>query len=116
LWSDNGWNEFEVADTGIGIPPDELPNVFDRFHRGANVNDRRFTGMGLGLYICRGIVEQHGGQIWVESRPNKGSTFHVALPAPMPTREEQLERGEEEEEEAKRQVAHVAIQEVHLDA
>jgi signal transduction histidine kinase len=69
-----------VSDTGIGIPPPDLPRVFDRFHRGANVDDRRFAGMGLGLFICRGIVEQHGGRIWVTSTPGRGSTFHVTLP------------------------------------
>ncbi|TME39953.1 MAG: hypothetical protein E6I57_06125, partial [Chloroflexi bacterium] len=45
-----------------------------------NVDDRKFHGMGLGLYICRGIVEEHGGRIWAESELGKGSTFHVALP------------------------------------
>ncbi|MBI3970510.1 MAG: HAMP domain-containing histidine kinase [Chloroflexi bacterium] len=69
-----------VSDRGIGIPPADLPHVFDRFYRAANVDDRRFAGMGLGLYICRGIVERHGGRIWVESHPGEGSTFHVALP------------------------------------
>jgi signal transduction histidine kinase len=70
-----------VQDRGIGIPRDDQPLVFDRFHRASNVDDRRFAGMGLGLYIARGIVEQHGGRIWVESTPGKGSIFHVALPA-----------------------------------
>jgi signal transduction histidine kinase len=69
-----------VSDKGIGIPPEDMPQVFDRFHRGSNVDDRRFAGMGLGLFICKGIVEQHGGRIWVESRVGAGSTFHVALP------------------------------------
>jgi signal transduction histidine kinase len=71
----------DVTDEGIGIPTDDLSQIFDRFHRGSNVDDRRFAGMGLGLFICKGIVEQHGGRIWVESRVGKGSTFHVALPA-----------------------------------
>jgi signal transduction histidine kinase len=69
-----------VVDQGIGIPANDLSYVFDRFHRGSNVDDRRFAGMGLGLYICRGIVEQHGGRIWVESQSGAGSTFHVLLP------------------------------------
>ena len=70
----------DVKDEGIGIPAGDLPQIFERFHRGSNVDDRRFAGMGLGLFICKGIVEQHGGRIWVESRVGTGSTFHVVLP------------------------------------
>ncbi|HUP27064.1 MAG TPA: ATP-binding protein [Chloroflexia bacterium] len=80
LWHDTGWNYISVADEGIGIPQEDLAHVFDRFHRGTNVDDRRFAGMGLGLFICRGIAEQHGGRIWAESKVGEGSTFHVALP------------------------------------
>jgi signal transduction histidine kinase len=69
-----------VADHGIGIPTEDLPQLFERFHRGTNVDDRRFPGMGLGLFICKGIVEQHGGQIVVGSRLGEGSTFQVTLP------------------------------------
>jgi PAS domain S-box-containing protein len=64
-----------VADTGTGISPDALPRVFDRyFTKGGQ------KGTGLGLYIARGIVEAHGGRIWVTSTPGRGSTFFVALP------------------------------------
>jgi signal transduction histidine kinase len=76
----NGQALIDVSDEGIGIPPDDVPQVFERFHRASNVDDRRYAGMGLGLFICRGIVEQHGGRIWVDSRVGAGSTFHVALP------------------------------------
>jgi len=76
----NGEAFVDVADLGIGIPAGDLPQIFDRFHRASNVDDRRFAGMGLGLFICKGIVEQHGGRIWVESRVGAGSTFHVVLP------------------------------------
>ena len=69
-----------VRDHGIGIPPADLSRIFDRFTRASNVDDRRFHGMGLGLYICRGIVEEHGGRIWAESDLGKGATFHVELP------------------------------------
>ena len=72
IWSEGGWNHLTVTDRGIGIPEEDLPNVFERFHRGKNVDDRRFAGMGLGLFICRGIVEQHGGRIWVE-RPGSNA-------------------------------------------
>jgi signal transduction histidine kinase len=86
-----------VTDQGIGIPPADLPLLFERFHRGANVDDRRFPGMGLGLYICREIAVQHGGTIDVESQPGQGSTFHVTLPNTIVARAgelaEQLEPG-----------------------
>jgi signal transduction histidine kinase len=83
VWQEDGAARLSVADRGIGIPPDDLPRLFDRYHRGMNVDDRRFSGMGLGLYICRGIAEQHGGRIWAESVPGQGATFHVALPLPL---------------------------------
>ncbi len=69
-----------VCDHGIGIPAEDLPHVFDRFYRGGNVDDRRFAGMGLGLFICRGIVEQHGGKIWATRNEHRGTTMHVLLP------------------------------------
>ncbi len=81
VWREDGRACLTVTDRGIGIPPADLPHIFERFHRASNVDDRRFAGMGLGLYICRGIVEQHDGRIWAASAPGEGSTFHVALPA-----------------------------------
>ena len=80
VWQQDGEARIAVRDNGIGIPTSDLPAIFDRFFRASNVDDRRFYGMGLGLYICRGIVEEHGGRIWAESVVGKGSTFHVALP------------------------------------
>ncbi len=79
-WRDDGEIRISVQDHGIGIPAADLPHVFDRFHRASNVDARRYAGIGLGLYICRGIAQEHGGRIWVESAVGQGSTFHIALP------------------------------------
>jgi signal transduction histidine kinase len=69
-----------VRDHGIGIPVGEIDAIFDRFRRGSNVAERHFGGIGLGLFICRGIVEEHGGRISAESEPGEGTTMHVRLP------------------------------------
>jgi signal transduction histidine kinase len=70
----------EVQDTGEGIPPEELPRVFERFYRGDPARSRE-AGSGLGLAIARGIVEAHGGRLWVESEPGRGSRFACTLSA-----------------------------------
>lgn len=72
-----------VSDQGIGIPPDDLPHLFERFFRGSNVDDRTFAGMGLSLFICHAIAEQHGGRIWVQSQLGQGTTFFITLPLTM---------------------------------
>lgn len=69
-----------VRDQGIGIAPDQQEKVFERFQRAAEANDGRIQGVGLGLAICRRLVEAHGGNIWVESELGKGSTFFFTLP------------------------------------
>jgi signal transduction histidine kinase len=84
VWQADAEARLSVQDHGIGVPVEDQPLVFERFHRARNVDDRRFAGMGLGLYIARGIVEQHGGRIWLESTPGAGSTFFIALPAAAP--------------------------------
>jgi len=71
----------EVADTGIGIDPDDLPHVFDRFWRAEKSRNRETGGSGLGLSIVRRLVEAHGGAISVTSSPGIGSVFRVTLPA-----------------------------------
>jgi signal transduction histidine kinase len=68
---------FRVADTGSGIAPEDLPRVFDRFWQATRANRQ---GAGLGLPITKGIVEAHGGRIWVESTPNRGTTFSFTIP------------------------------------
>jgi PAS domain S-box-containing protein len=69
-----------VADKGIGIPTDELGQVFERFHRGRQVSSTNYGGLGLGLYITKQIVERHNGTIWVDSREGQGTTFSFSLP------------------------------------
>ncbi|PYQ61914.1 MAG: hypothetical protein DMF58_03210 [Acidobacteria bacterium] len=69
-----------VSDRGIGIPTDELTQVFERFHRGRQVSSTNYGGLGLGLYITRQIIERHGGTIWVESKEGSGTTFYFSLP------------------------------------
>ncbi|MGE5589269.1 MAG: sensor histidine kinase [Bacillota bacterium] len=77
--------QIAVADTGPGISPDELPLIFQRFYKGRQQGRRPLGGTGLGLAIARGLVEAHGGRIWVESEVGRGSTFIFTLPANMAT-------------------------------
>jgi signal transduction histidine kinase len=72
--------EICVRDNGIGIPAAHLERIFDRFHRVDTRLTREVNGIGLGLAICKRIVELHGGMIWAESEIGTGSTFHVWLP------------------------------------
>jgi signal transduction histidine kinase len=71
---------FSVADTGEGIAAEDLPHVFERFYRGEKSRSRATGGAGLGLAIARGIVEAHGGQIWIESERGHGTTVRFSLP------------------------------------
>jgi len=70
-----------VTDSGISIPEAEKEHVFERFYRVENRLTRSTPGSGLGLYICKIVVEAHGGHIWVKSVPREGSTFNFSLPA-----------------------------------
>jgi signal transduction histidine kinase len=73
--------EILVCDNGMGIPVEHLERIFDRFHRVDTRLTREVNGLGLGLAICKRIVEMHDGFIWAENRPNgKGSIFHMRLP------------------------------------
>ena len=69
-----------MADTGIGIPTESLPRIFERFYRVDKGRSREMGGTGLGLAIAKHILLQHGGRIWVDSNPGEGSVFHFALP------------------------------------
>jgi signal transduction histidine kinase len=71
---------FEIQDFGRGIPKDKQDKIFEIFYQTDLERDRKFGGVGLGLAISRGIILSHGGNIWVESEPGKGSTFRLTLP------------------------------------
>jgi signal transduction histidine kinase len=71
----------EISDTGIGIPPDKLGKVFNRFYQVDGTSRRRFGGAGVGLALVQKIVEAHGGRVWAESPGlGQGSTVHLVLP------------------------------------
>ncbi len=70
--------DIQVTDNGLGIPEEEQEAIFEMFQRGSQGPDK--GGTGLGLPICRRIAERHGGELWVESTPGEGSTFHLGLP------------------------------------
>lgn len=72
--------QIRVSDTGPGIPAEDVPHLFQKFYRVDNSATRTIGGTGLGLFICRKIVELYNGRIWVESELGKGSTFYINLP------------------------------------
>ena len=71
--------EITITDTGIGIPQEDIAHLFQKFYRVDNSDTREIGGTGLGLYLCRRLVETMGGRLWVTSNYGKGSTFHVEL-------------------------------------
>jgi signal transduction histidine kinase len=73
-----GKAQLTIRDTGIGIPPEDLPHLFERFHRGRNASE--YAGNGLGLAIVKAIVTQHGGDVVIESQPRQGTQVIVTLP------------------------------------
>ncbi|WP_254150985.1 ATP-binding protein [Candidatus Chloroploca mongolica] len=76
------WIRIAISDKGLGIAPEDLPRIWERFYRVDNTNTRRIGGTGLGLSITRALVELHGGRIWAESELGTGSTFTFTLPIP----------------------------------
>lgn len=80
LTGDNKTVQCFVRDTGAGIPPDDVPHLFQKFYRVDTSATRTVSGTGLGLFICRKIIELYNGRIWAESELGKGSTFYINLP------------------------------------
>ncbi len=78
--ANDAWVEIQVQDHGIGIPHEQQSLIFGRFVRADNAREAGIKGSGLGLYISRGLIEQHGGDLWFESQDGKGTTFFVTLP------------------------------------
>jgi signal transduction histidine kinase len=74
-----GFHQFYVKDNGIGIDPKHHRKIFEKFERLREIEDEE--GTGLGLTIVNTIVNNHGGEVWVESEPGKGSTFYFTIPA-----------------------------------
>ena len=76
----DSWVEVTVTNRGRGIAPDELPRLFHRFSRGPDAHKLGLQGIGLGLYISKGLIEAHGGRIWAQSTPSEQTSFHFTLP------------------------------------
>lgn len=80
LAGDDKVAQIHIQDTGGGIPAEDVPHLFEKFYRVDNSSTRTIGGTGLGLFICRKIIELYNGRIWVESTLNKGSTFYINIP------------------------------------
>lgn len=80
LTGNNEVVQLSVRDTGPGIPAEDIPHLFQKFYRVDNSATRTIGGTGLGLFICRKIIELYNGRIWVESQPGQGSNFFINLP------------------------------------
>ena len=76
---------FSVSDSGPGIPPEQQGHIFEKFHRLDSGDAKETYGYGLGLYLCRRLVEAMNGRIWVESEPDQGATFRFAMPLVGPS-------------------------------
>jgi len=69
-----------ITDSGVGIHKDDLKKIFNKFYQAYTGDDRKHEGTGLGLFICRNIIQKHNGKIWTESQIGKGSTFYIEIP------------------------------------
>ena len=76
----NGQVQVSVTDEGMGISQEDMPRLFERYYRVKGNETKHIAGFGIGLYLCSEIIKGHGGEIWAESIPGKGSTFYFTLP------------------------------------
>jgi two-component system, OmpR family, sensor histidine kinase VicK len=91
--------QFYIKDTGHGIPQDDVSHLFQKFYRVDNSATRTIGGTGLGLFICRKIVELYHGRIWVDSEVGKGSTFYINLPRVSSSKALELQQKESGKQE-----------------
>ena len=77
---DRPYVQISIKDTGMGIPKEDIGKLFTKFFRSGNMMHKATTGSGLGLYIVKNIIRRHGGEIWVESELDRGTTFYFTLP------------------------------------
>jgi signal transduction histidine kinase len=90
LQEQDGYYQVSIIDEGIGISPEYFDHIFERFYRVYNTTSHQYSGIGLGLYVARAIVDRHGGRIWFTDNQGTGSTFHFTLPprprtSPLPS-------------------------------
>jgi signal transduction histidine kinase len=80
-------NEYliSIIDEGIGVSAEQFDHMFERFYRVHNITNQQYSGIGLGLYVAKAIIDRHGGQIWFTNNQSNGSTFHFTLPHKPPT-------------------------------
>jgi two-component system, OmpR family, sensor histidine kinase VicK len=94
LTGDTNVVQLRISDTGHGIAAEDLPHLFEKFYRVDNSNTRTVGGTGLGLFICRKIIELYNGRIWIDSQVDKGSTFYINLPRLSTERAQALSQAE----------------------
>jgi signal transduction histidine kinase len=80
----DGYYQVSVSDQGLGVSPELFDHIFERFYRVHNTATQQLSGIGLGLYVAKAIIERHGGRIWLSSNQGAGSTFHFTLPPSSP--------------------------------
>jgi len=84
LKQQDGYYQVSISDQGLGVSPELFDHIFERFYRVHNTATQQLSGIGLGLYVAKAIIDRHGGRIWLSSNQGMGSTFHFTLPLSPP--------------------------------